>query len=206
MTGTVLSKRKLIQLIEGKYVNGWDDPRLFTLVALRRRGVPPGSILSFINEIGVTKANTQIETVRFERSIRAYLETTVPRLMIVLEPIRVIIDNLPDDHLEMLEFPYSKDPAFGVSGFIIRWIQFILISFLDPQDPVHEEHIYRKRRLPGRAIEGFLPVSPWDLSRSYESCLSNNGDIMREGSGYWPRHNCTCPLRYTSRRRKDEET
>lgn len=102
------------KLNRGKYVKGWDDPRLFTLVGLRRRGVPPGAILSFVNELGVTKANTSIEIKRFEQSIRSYLETTVPRLMLVLDPIPVIIENLPDDYLEMVELPFSKDPSYGV--------------------------------------------------------------------------------------------
>jgi len=95
-------------------VSGWDDPRLYTLIALRRRGVPPGAILSFVNELGVTKATTNIETKRFEQSVRRYLETTVPRLMLVLEPILVIIDNLPEDYVEMVEMPFSKDPTYGV--------------------------------------------------------------------------------------------
>lgn len=95
-------------------MSGWDDPRLYTLIALRRRGVPPGAILSFVNELGVTKATTNIEIKRFEQSVRRYLETTVPRLMLVLEPIPVIIDNLPDDYVEMVEMPFSKDPAYGV--------------------------------------------------------------------------------------------
>ncbi|KAL2364397.1 hypothetical protein RJZ56_002655 [Blastomyces dermatitidis] len=113
MNGTVLSKRKLITLISGKYVKDWDDPRLFTLVGLRRRGIPPGAILSFVNELRVTKANTTIETHRFERSVRVYLESTMPRLMLVLDPIRVLIENLPSDYVEMVEIPFSKDPSYG---------------------------------------------------------------------------------------------
>ena len=112
-------------------MSGWDDPRLYTLIALRRRGVPPGAILSFVNELGVTKATTNIEIKRFEQSVRRYLETTVPRLMLVLEPIPVIIDNLPDDYLEMIEMPFSKDPAYGVcrshtSRFPIRDVEVFL--------------------------------------------------------------------------------
>ena len=98
-------------------MKGWDDPRLYTLTAHRRRGVPPGAILSFVNELGVTKATTNIETKRFEQSVRRYLEVTVPRLMLVLDPIRVVIDNLPEEYLEIIELPFSKDPAFGVSGY-----------------------------------------------------------------------------------------
>ncbi|OJD22183.1 hypothetical protein ACJ73_06468 [Blastomyces percursus] len=113
MNGTILSKRKLITLIKEKYVRDWDDPRLCTLVGLRRRGIPPGAILSFVNELGVTKSNTPIEIHRFERSIRAYLENLMPRLVLVLDPIRVLIENLPDDYVEMVEIPCSKDPSYG---------------------------------------------------------------------------------------------
>ena len=116
LTGTVLSKRKLNALVTGCYVRGWDDPRLYTLIALRRRGIPPGAILSFVNELGVTKNVTNIEINRFEQTLRSYLEFSVPRLMMVLDPIEVVIDDLPDDHLEMIEQPFApKDPAFGVS-------------------------------------------------------------------------------------------
>lgn len=113
ITGTVLSKRKIIQLVKENHVRDWDDPRLYTLIALRRRGVPPGAILSFVNDIGVTKAVTNVQVHKFEQIVRQYLETTVPRLMVVLEPLKVIIDDLPDDHEEMCEVPFSKDPSFG---------------------------------------------------------------------------------------------
>lgn len=113
VSGTILSKRKIHELVKKKYVRARDDPRLYTLPALRRRGVPPGAILSFVNELGVTKAVTNIEVKRFETSVRRYLEVTVPRLMLVLDPVKVVIDNLPDDHMEMVELPFSKDPAMG---------------------------------------------------------------------------------------------
>lgn len=113
VSGTILSKRKIHELVKQRYVRARDDPRLYTLPALRRRGVPPGAILSFVNELGVTKAVTNIEVKRFETSVRRYLEVTVPRLMLVLDPVKVVIDNLPDDHMEMVELPFSKDPAMG---------------------------------------------------------------------------------------------
>ena len=113
VSGTILSKRKIHELVKKKHVRARDAPRLYTLPALRRRGVPPGAILSFINELGVTKAVTNIEVKRFETSVRRYLEVTVPRLMLVLDPVKVVIDNLPDDHMEMVELPFSKDPAMG---------------------------------------------------------------------------------------------
>jgi glutaminyl-tRNA synthetase len=115
ITGTILSKRKIRELVEKKHCRGWDDPRLYTLIALKRRGIPPGAIMAFVNELGVTKTKTNIQTRRFEQSVRRYLENTVPRLMLVLEPLKVVIDDLPEDYEEMIEVPFSRDPAFGVS-------------------------------------------------------------------------------------------
>ncbi|KAL9010266.1 MAG: hypothetical protein Q9173_004785 [Seirophora scorigena] len=120
VSGTVLSKRKIIELVNNGHVRAWDDPRLYTLIALRRRGIPPEAILSFVNELGVTKAASNIELKRFETSIRRYLELTVPRLMLVLEPLAVIIDDLDDDHLEMLDVPFSKDPIYGPVKATVR--------------------------------------------------------------------------------------
>ncbi|CCH61994.1 hypothetical protein TBLA_0G00450 [Henningerozyma blattae CBS 6284] len=114
ITGTVLSKRKIAKLVEEKYVRGWDDPRLFTLEAIRRRGVPPGSILSFINTLGVTTSTTNIQVTRFESAIRKYLEDSTPRLMFILDPIEVVVDNLADDYEELVSIPYRPaTPEFG---------------------------------------------------------------------------------------------
>ena len=107
-----MSKRQLKTLVENKLVRGWDDPRLYTLIALRRRGVPPGAILSFVTELGVTTAKTVIQATRFEQSVRRYLERSVPRLMLVLDPVRVTIENL--DEPWQLDMPFSpNDPSFG---------------------------------------------------------------------------------------------
>jgi len=108
---TVFSKRKIKALVDNGIIRGWDDPRLFTLIALRRRGVPPGATLAFINELGVSNALANIQMARFVQTVRRYLKQTVPRLMLVLDPIPVIIDNLPDDYVEDVEVPFGKDPA-----------------------------------------------------------------------------------------------
>ncbi|QSZ34402.1 hypothetical protein DSL72_005994 [Monilinia vaccinii-corymbosi] len=111
ITGTVLSKRKLKKLVDDQYVRGWDDPRLYTLIGIKRRGVPPGAILEFINELGVTTAPTNIQLARFDQSVRKYLELTVPRLMLVLDPVPVVIEDA--EELE-LDIPFSpKVPAMG---------------------------------------------------------------------------------------------
>ncbi|KAK4042961.1 hypothetical protein C8A01DRAFT_44031 [Parachaetomium inaequale] len=105
-------KRDLRRLIESKTVRGWDDPRLYTLKGIRRRGIPPGAILAFISELGVTTASTSIEIKRFEQSVRRYLEKTVPRLMLVLDPVPVVIEDADEE--QDLDAPLSpKDPTMG---------------------------------------------------------------------------------------------
>ncbi|KAK0620432.1 glutaminyl-tRNA synthetase [Immersiella caudata] len=114
ISGTVLSKRKLKELVDKKYVQGWDDPRLYTLIAVRRRGVPPGAILEFVNELGVTTTNSIIQVGRFEQTIRRYLERTVPRLMLVLDPVPVVIEDADESDGLELDVPFSpKNPAMG---------------------------------------------------------------------------------------------
>ncbi|KAI9833929.1 MAG: hypothetical protein M1819_003438 [Sarea resinae] len=153
VTGTVLSKRKIAKLVEDKIVRAWDDPRLYTLVALRRRGVPPGAILSFINELGVSTALTNIQIARFDQAVRRYLEQTVPRLMLVLDPIPVIIDNLPDDFCEELELPFSpKDPSLGVHK-----VPFTKTVYIDRSDFREEDSKDYFRLAPGKAV-GLLKV------------------------------------------------
>ena len=109
-----MSKRIIESLVSAKAVTGWDDPRLYTLVGLRRRGVPPGAILSFVNELGVTPSRTVIQTNRFEQSVRRYLEFSVPRLMLVLDPVPVVIAGLEALSTTELEVPFSpKDTSMG---------------------------------------------------------------------------------------------
>jgi len=152
VSGTILSKRKIQKLVEDKHVRAWDDPRLYTLPALRRRGIPPGAILSFVNELGVTKATTNIEIKRFETSVRRYLESTVPRLMLVLDPILVVIDDLPDDHLELLDSPFAKDPAYGT-----HTIPFTNTVYIDRSDFRELDSPDYFRLAPGKSV-GLLKV------------------------------------------------
>ncbi|KAK3313490.1 tRNA synthetases class I, catalytic domain-containing protein [Apodospora peruviana] len=100
-------------LIDKNVVNGWDDPRLYTLKAIRRRGIPPGALLSFIYELGVTTSLSSIEIKWFEQSIRRYLEKTDPRLMLVLDPVAVVIEDLTEEQ-DLDNVPFSpKDPNMG---------------------------------------------------------------------------------------------
>ncbi len=102
---TVMSKRKLLQLVENKYVSGWDDPRLPTIAGLRRRGCTPESIRKFCELVGIAKANSSVEMPQFEFCVRDDLNTKAPRVMAVLRPLKVVIDNYPD-HGEVLEASY----------------------------------------------------------------------------------------------------
>ncbi len=112
--GTVMSKRKILALVNEGFVNGWDDPRLYHLIALRRRGVPPGAIISFVSGLGVSTASSNIETARFEQTVRQYLENTAPRLLMVMNPLNVTIDNIPEDSVTIVEKPlHPKVPELG---------------------------------------------------------------------------------------------
>lgn len=148
----MLSKRKIAKLVENGIVRGWDDPRLFTLIALRRRGVPPGAILSFVNELGVSTALTNIQIARFEQSVRRYLEQTVPRLMLVLDPITVILDDLPEDYVEEIELPFGKDPALGT-----HVVPFTKTVFIDRSDFREVDSKDYFRLAPGKSV-GLMKV------------------------------------------------
>ncbi|NBB88121.1 MAG: glutamine--tRNA ligase/YqeY domain fusion protein [Bacteroidetes bacterium] len=106
MDYTVMSKRKLLRLVEEGLVNGWDDPRLPTLAGLRRRGVPPSAIRTFCDRIGVAKANSRVDIALFEHVLRDDLNYRSPRIMGVLDPLKVTITNYPEGETEQIEAPH----------------------------------------------------------------------------------------------------
>lgn len=111
---TVMSKRKLKQLVDDKHVDGWDDPRLPTISGLRRRGYTPESIRNFAEEVGVTKRDSVIDVVRLENSLRDDLNKHAPRVLGVLRPLKVIITNYPDGESELLQaINNPEDPEAG---------------------------------------------------------------------------------------------
>lgn len=114
LTHTVLSKRKLIQLVKEDHVRGWDDPRMPTLSGLRRRGVPPEAIREFCARIGVARTDSTVEYAMLEFCIRERLNAVAPRVMAVLDPIKVVIENYPEDLTETFEMPYHpEDASYG---------------------------------------------------------------------------------------------
>jgi glutaminyl-tRNA synthetase len=114
LTYMVMSKRKLLELVKGGHVRGWDDPRMPTISGLRRRGYTPESIRSFWREVGVAKFNSTIEVVKLENAIRDDLNRTAPRRMAVLRPIKVVIENYPAEKTEELDAVNNpEDPSAG---------------------------------------------------------------------------------------------
>ncbi|MBU6247936.1 MAG: glutamine--tRNA ligase, partial [Xanthomonadaceae bacterium] len=110
----ITSKRKLAQLVGEGHVDGWDDPRMNTLRGLRRRGFTAASIRLLIERLGVSKQNSVIDYAVFEGCVREDLDATAPRRMAVLDPLKLVITNLPEGHEEILTFAnHPKDESFG---------------------------------------------------------------------------------------------
>ncbi len=111
---SITSKRKLAQLVNERLVDGWDDPRMNTLRGLRRRGFTPGGIRLLIERLGISKQNSVIDYAIFENCVREDLDGSAPRRLAVLDPLKLVITNLADDHQETLSFPnHPKDESFG---------------------------------------------------------------------------------------------
>jgi glutaminyl-tRNA synthetase len=114
LSHTVMSKRKLLELVEGGHVRGWDDPRMPTIAGLRRRGYTPEAIRDFCERIGVAKADNLVDVAHLEHCLREDLNRRAPRVMAVLRPLRVVIENYPEDQVEEMEAVNNpEDPAMG---------------------------------------------------------------------------------------------
>ncbi|HEX9795124.1 MAG TPA: glutamine--tRNA ligase, partial [Planctomycetota bacterium] len=114
LTYVVLSKRRLIELVENRHVDGWDDPRMPTLAGLRRRGVTPEAIRAFCDTIGVSKTDSTVDLTLFENHVRQDLEARCPRHFAVLDPLKLVITNWPEDQVDALEVPnHPSDESFG---------------------------------------------------------------------------------------------
>ncbi|MBP62027.1 MAG: glutamine--tRNA ligase, partial [Planctomycetaceae bacterium] len=148
LTYTVMSKRKLLQLVQDDLVQGWDDPRMPTISGLRRRGYTPESIRSFCSRIGVTKYDGMTDMAVLEGCLREDLNRRAPRVMGVLRPLRVIIDNYPEGQIEELEAVNNpEDPSAGT-----RWLPFSRELYIE-QDDFREDPPKKFFRLgPGREV------------------------------------------------------
>lgn len=146
---TVLSKRRLLELVEGKHVSGWDDPRLPTIAGLRRRGYTPESIRNFCTTVGVAKANSVVDMAQLEFCVRDDLNQSAPRVLAVLKPLKVVITNYPDDQVQELDAAYYP-PDFPKQGS--RKIPFSKEIYVEQDDfmlePIKDFH----RLAPGKEV------------------------------------------------------
>ena len=148
LTYTVLSKRVLTELVRGGHVGGWDDPRMPTLAGLRRRGVPPAAIRDFIKRIGVAKANSVVDVGMLEFSIREQLNKTAPRRLAVLRPLKVVIENYPEDQSEEVEAVNHPEDA----GAGTRRLLFGRELFIERDDFMEDPPKKFFRLAPGREV------------------------------------------------------
>jgi glutaminyl-tRNA synthetase len=145
---TVLSKRKLIQLVEDKHVAGWDDPRMPTIAGIRRRGYTSASIQEFCKRIGVTKMDNMVEMSMLEACIRDELNTHAPRRMAVLEPLKVVIENYPEDKVEWIDA--ASHPSDDTMGR--RKIAFSKELWIEKEDFKEEANKKFKRLVIGKEV------------------------------------------------------
>ena len=145
---TVTSKRKLRRLIEEGFVAGWDDPRMPTLVAQRRRGVPPGAIQKFVRSAGVTKREKVVEMASYEHHIREELNERAPRVMGVLDPLKVVIENYPEGQTE--QFPLPVNPRDESAG--TRTVPFSREVWIERDDFLEDPPRKFFRLAPGREV------------------------------------------------------
>ena len=148
LTHTVLSKRKLIALVEKGVVSGWDDPRMPTISGLRRRGYPPEAIRTFCDRIGVAKRESTVDIALLEHCIREHLNASAPRVMGVLRPLKVVIDNYPEGQVE--EMAFLNHPEYPERGS--RMVPFSKVLYIERDD--FREEAPRKwfRLAPGREV------------------------------------------------------
>lgn len=148
LTYTVLSKRKLIELVNKGHVNGWDDPRMPTISGLRRRGYTPESLRNFCERIGIAKRDSMVDMALLEYSIREDLNKRAPRVMSVLRPLKVVIENYPEDQVDEMEFINNpEDQSMGT-----RKVPFSKVLYIEKDDFLEDPPKKFFRLGPGREV------------------------------------------------------
>lgn len=175
LTNTVMSKRKLLELVKEHNVSGWDDPRMPTISGLRRRGVPPEAIRAFCEGIGVTKYNSLTDLSLLEYYIRENLNKTAKRVMVVMNPLKVILDNYPDDLVEEMDAVNNpENPEDGT-----RKVPFSKVLYIERDDFREEAPKKFYRLAPGAEVR---------LRYAYfVKCVS----VDRDGNGEITAVHCT---------------
>lgn len=148
ITNTVMSKRKLKQLVDDSVVDGWDDPRMPTISGLRRRGYTAEAIRAFAREIGVAKADSVVDTKMLEHFLREDLKLTAPRTMAVLKPLKVVITNYPEDQVELLEAEINPEN----SDMGTRQIPFSREIYIEQEDFTENPPAKYHRLFPGNEV------------------------------------------------------
>ncbi len=148
LTYTILSKRFLLRMVQGGYVNGWDDPRMPTLSGMRRRGYPSAAIREFCDRTGIAKSQSIVDVALLEYHVREHLNRTAPRVMGVLRPVRLVIDNYPDDQVEWLDAVNNpEDESMGT-----RQIPFSRTLYVERDDFREDSPKGWFRLAPGREV------------------------------------------------------
>ncbi|MBX7199659.1 MAG: glutamine--tRNA ligase/YqeY domain fusion protein [Rhodospirillaceae bacterium] len=148
MTYTLLSKRHLTRLVQGKHVRGWDDPRMPTLAGLRRRGVPPAALVDFVKRVGVARANSVVDLAMFDACVRELLNKTSERYMGVLRPLKVVIENYPEGQVDELEAVNNpEDPSAGS-----RKVPFSRVIYVEQDDFMENPPKKFFRLSPGKEV------------------------------------------------------
>ncbi len=175
VTHTVVGKRHLRPLIENGLLAGWDDPRLITLSGLRRRGVPPEAIRNFIRRVGMSKRDTTAEIDLLEFHIRDYLNRFAPRVMGVIDPLKVVIENYPEDMEERIEAQINpEDPSAGT-----RAVPFSREVYIEREDFMEDPPRRFRRLAPGREV------------RLRAACYVTCTDVVKDEDGNVVELRCT---------------
>ena len=148
LTNVVTGKRYIKKLVEDGIVDGWDDPRLVSIAALRRRGYTPESIRMFVELVGVAKANSSVDYAMLEYCIREDLKLKKPRMMAILDPVKLVIDNYPEGETELLEVPNNlENPELGS-----RMVPFGRELYIEREDFMEEPPKKYFRLFPGNEV------------------------------------------------------
>lgn len=175
LTYTVMSKRWLLRLVQGGHVSGWDDPRMPTLAGMRRRGYTPEALWDFAERIGVAKANSMVDLGLLEYCIRENLNVTAPRVMAVLRPLCVVIENYPEAQVEEFEVEnHPQNPALGT-----RKVPFSRVVYIERDDFMETPPSKFFRLGPGREVRL--------MNAYYITCV----DVIKDASGEVAELRCT---------------
>jgi len=177
ITHTVMSKRKLLELVKTGGVRGWDDPRMPTLAGLRRRGVTPEAIRAFCEEIGVAKANSTVEIEKFEHFIRQDLDRRSDRVMVVLRPLKVVIENYPEGQVEEFDAPYRPEPEANARSRKV---------------PVSREIYFERDDFWERPPKDWFRLAPGREVRLRYAYIIKCTGVVKDDAGHVIELRCTC--------------